>query len=154
MTLLLGFVPHHFCLLAKDLSPVRGKDVSPVRGQEVHREEVAGGSSPLPSEQFLWATGNGLSIRCNIGNVVQSAQARIFRHTAGMDAFSSILLQLQNELFSLHMVQVVQKCALCLHIPIPHMHPWSSYVLLNTGEQSDHSRGFMLLLFFPLVFHS
>lgn len=109
-TLLLEFSPHFFCLLAYDMigdAQRRGCKVSKGHGGKKLTSALRAVSLGYWKRFEDWIQ------YCKCLVVVPSTQPRIFEHTAGMDAFFSILLQLQNELFSLHMLHIMfQKCPL------------------------------------------
>lgn len=96
-TLLFWVFPHLVCLLACD-----------VTGDAQRRG--CRRSSPVPRAVSLgcWRWAEDQVQYCKCAAAVPNTQPRIFRHTADMDAFFSMLLQLQNELFSLPMLQVLK----------------------------------------------
>lgn len=78
--------------------------------------------------------------------------ARIFRHSAGMHLMLSSQSYFSSEMnSSLRRLQTFQKCALCLHVPIPPMHLW---YCLTLGSSQTTPVGLCFCWFFPLVFHS
>lgn len=111
-TLLLPFFSHLVCLFACDVTRDAQRRGCRRKFTTALRAVSLG----------YWRQSEDQVQYCKCLAAVPSTQPRIFRHTAGMDAFFSILLQLQNELFFIMYGTGVPKTCLlpaCIFLSLP-----------------------------------
>lgn len=122
------------------------KDVSPVVGQEMHKEELQEGVHHCPHSSFC-------------GNVPDAILQMFQALSRGYLGTLLAWMIFSQSYFSSKMSYFHSICHRCSKnvlsaYSLPSRAPLGSHGLPNIGEQSDHSSGFMFLLFFPLVFQS